>query len=61
MKKVRVTYEAIIDDDKLKTEDDVITEGYEDIEDAIISDGLEGVIEGSYDYRISWEITDATE
>lgn len=59
MKKVRVTYEAIVDDSKLKNEDDVIEEGYEDIEDAILSDGLEGVIRGSYEYRIDWEISDA--
>lgn len=58
MKKVTITYEAVVDNSKIKTEENVMEEGYEDIEDAIITDGLEGVINGSYEYSVHWEITD---
>ena len=56
MKKVRVTFEAIGDDEQIKSKEDIEAEGFEDIEDAILTDGLEGVIDGSYSYTTSWEI-----
>ena len=59
MKRIRVTHEAIVDDSKVKTEEDVIAEGFDDIEDAILTDGLDGVIDGSFEFRISYEIVDA--
>lgn len=59
MKRVRVTFEAIVDDEQIKSNDDVMADGFEDLEDAILTDGLDGVIDGSYSYTTSWEITDA--
>jgi len=58
MKRVRVTFEAIVDDEQIKSKEDIEVEGFEDIEDAILTDGLEGVIDGSYSYTTSWEILD---
>lgn len=58
MKKVIVIYEAIVPDEMIKSNDDVRAEGYEDLEDAILTDGLEGVIDGSYAFTTSWEISD---
>lgn len=61
MRRVRVTYEAIVAEEFIKSNDDVIAEGFEDLEDAILTDGLDGVIEGSYSYTTSWEISDYNE
>lgn len=58
MKRVRISYVAIVDDEQIKSEDDVIADGFEDLEDAIITDGLDGVILDSYNYEIDWEISD---
>ena len=56
MKRVRITFEAIVDDEQIKSIKDIQDEGFDDLEDAITTDGLEGVIKGSYTYAIKWEI-----
>lgn len=61
MKKVKVTYEAIVDDSKIKTKDDLLAEGYEDLEEAILTDGLDGAINGSFNFSINWEVSDVEE
>lgn len=61
MKKVRVTYEAIVEDNQIKSKDEILADGYEDVEDAIVGDGLRGVIYGMYEYSVDWEITDVEE
>ena len=61
MKRVRVIYEAIVDDDKVKSEEDVIAEGFDDLEDAILTDGLDSVINGSYEFLVDWEIAEVAD
>lgn len=61
MKRVRVIYEAIVDDDKVKSEEDVIAEGFDDLEDAILTDGLDSVINGSYEFFVDWEIAEVAD
>lgn len=56
MKRVRITFEAIVEDEQIKSIEDIQNEGFDDLEDAITTDGLEGVIEGSYTYSTKWEI-----
>ncbi len=61
MKRIRVWYEAVVEEDKLKTNVEAIKEGYDDLEDAIITDGIKGVIKGSYEYSVNWAIFDEDE
>lgn len=57
MKEIRITYKAVVDDEQVKTNGDIIDQGiFEDLEDAILTDGLDGVISGSYSYNVEWEI-----
>lgn len=58
MKRVKITFEAIVEDEQIKQETDIFADGFEDLEDAIMTDGLDGVIDGSYEYSVDWEISD---
>lgn len=60
MKKVIITYEAIVDEAYLRDEDDILSE-YGSLEDAASLDGLDGLIDGSYDYAVKVSIVDVRE
>lgn len=60
MKKVRVTYEAIVPEYGLKEMEDIL-EDYDSLEDAVSCEGLDGVIDGSYEYTVRCEILDMEE
>lgn len=58
MKKVKITYEAIVEDEQVKSEDDVLLEGFDNLADAVSSDGLDGIIDGSYEWSVNFEVLD---
>lgn len=58
MKKVIITYEAIVDEAYLRDEDDILSE-YGSLEDAASLDGLDGLIDGSYEYTTKVSIVEA--
>ena len=60
MKKVIITYEAIVDEELLRDEDDILSE-HGSLEDAAALDGLNGLIDGSYDYETNVLICEVEE
>ena len=60
MKRVRIIFEAIVDDSLLRDEDDILSE-YGSLEDAATLDGLDGLIDGSYEYTTKFSIVDVRE
>ena len=57
MKKVRVILEAIVPDHLIKDEEDILAE-YDSYDDAVSYDGLDALIDGSYEYTAHCEILD---
>ena len=60
MKKVRIIQEAIVDESLLRDEDDILSE-YGSLEDAASLDGLDGLMDGSYEYTIKVSIVEVNE
>lgn len=58
MKKVRVILEAVVPEWQLKNEEDILEE-YDSLNDAVDYDGLDAIIDGSYEYTAHCEILDA--
>lgn len=57
MKKVRVILEAVVPEWQLKNEEDILEE-YDSLNDAVDYDGLDAIIDGSYEYTVHFEILD---
>lgn len=57
MKKVIVTYEAIVPDEDLKDEADML-DCYDCLNDAVDCEGLDALIDASYEYTVHFEILD---
>ena len=60
MKKVKIVFEAIVDEELLRDEDDILSE-YGSLEDAASLDGLDGFIDGSYEYTTKFSIVEVRE
>lgn len=60
MKKVRVILEAIVPDYLIRDEEDILDE-YGSLDDAVACDGLDAIIDGSYEYTSRCEIVDTEE
>lgn len=60
MKKVIITYEAIVDEDLLRDEDDILSE-YDSFEEAASIEGLCAFIDGSYKYTTKFWIVEVRE
>lgn len=58
MKRVRVILEAVVEDEQIKEKSDLFSDGYDGYEDAIISEGLDGIIDGSFEYNVTYDISD---
>jgi hypothetical protein len=57
MKKVRVIYEAIVPEEQLKDEYDILCE-YDSLNEAADLEELDAFIDGSYEYEVKFEIFD---
>lgn len=53
MKRVKVLFEALVEDDQLKSEEELKEEDYIDYEDAAAMGGLNEIVKGSYEYNVS--------
>lgn len=60
MKKVIITYEAIVDDSLFRDEDDILSE-YGTFDAAVTIDGLDAFIDGSYEYTTNFSIVEVNE
>lgn len=58
MKIVKILYEILIDDDQLKDETDVRVDGFEDYADAVSCDGIDAIIDGSYEYVVKVDVAE---
>lgn len=60
MKKVKIIFEAIVDESLLRDEDDILSE-YGTFDAAATIDGLDAFIDGSYEYTTEFSIVDVRE
>ncbi len=57
LKKVRVVFESIVEEWQIKDETEIL-EDYDSYHDAVACDGLDAIINGSYDYQAYCKISD---
>ena len=61
MKRVKILYEALVEDDQLKSEEDLQSEGYIDYEEAVSIGGIDEIIDGSFEYTMNVFVFDEDE
>lgn len=55
MKRVKVLFEALVEDDQIKSEDEL---DYIDYEEAVSIGGIDEIIEGSFEYTVGVFVLD---